>query len=99
MASLPDETRILVDMIIYWKNLRCCYNRIFPIGGGAATQQYKSDPMKALFATVAVERETNPFLSCSSVVEFAALRARKIGFNASARFAFLTSEREDWRCH
>ena len=39
-------------------------------------QQYKIDPMKALFATVAVERETNPFLSCSSVVEFAALRRK-----------------------
>ena len=81
VASLPDETRIFGGHDYLLENLRFAATTAFSLSAvERRLQQYKSDPMKALFATVAVERETNPFLSCCSVAEFASLRARKDRF-------------------
>ena len=42
--------------------------------------RYAVDRGGALFATVAEEVLTNPFMSCGSAVAFAAMRLRKDGF-------------------
>ena len=78
VASLPSETRIFGGHDYLLENLRFATAEAFSVSAvERRRQQYKSDPTKALFATVAEERVTNPFLSCTSVVEFAALRMRK----------------------
>ena len=43
-------------------------------------ERYSSDPAAALFAPLAEEQETNPFLRVNSAVEFAKLRAAKDRF-------------------
>ena len=99
VASLPDETRIFGGHDYLLENLRFAATTAFSLSAvERRRQQYKSDPMKALFATVAVERETNPFLSCSSVAGCRCARA-KIGFNASAFCVFDERARVGhWRC-
>ena len=78
MASLPGETRVFGGHDYLLENLRFATALEFSVSAvERRRQQYKSDPMMALFATVEEERETNPFLSCASAVEFAALRTRK----------------------
>lgn len=78
IASLPGKTRVFGGHDYLLENLRFATAVEFSVSAvERRRQQYKSDPMMALFATVEEERETNPFLSCASAVEFAALRARK----------------------
>ena len=78
VAALPGKTRVFGGHDYLLENLRFAAAEKFSLSAvERRRQQYKNDPTNALFATVEEERKTNPFLSCTSVVEFAALRMRK----------------------
>ena len=78
LAALPDETRVFGGHDYLLENLRFAEATEFSVAAVERRRvQYGVDPMGALFATVAEERETNPFLNCASAAEFAALRAWK----------------------
>ena len=81
ICELPDDTRIfgghdyLVDNMDFALSLE---------PGNADMQArldlYRADPATAIFATLAEEKKTNPFLRVDTVEAFAALRKRKDAF-------------------
>jgi hydroxyacylglutathione hydrolase len=81
LARLPAETRVLGGHDYLLENLRFAESE--GVGGVAVERRrlrYAVDRAGALFATVAEEVESNPFLNCSSATEFATVRLRKDTF-------------------
>ncbi len=81
LAALPEETRVLGGHDYLLENLR--FAAAEGVAGEAVERRrvrYAVDRGGALFATVAEEVLTNPFMSCGSAVAFAAMRLRKDGF-------------------
>ena len=78
IKQLPDETRIygghdyLVDNMEFALSTEPDNDDM-----KARLDLYRDDPAAAIFATLAGEKQTNPFLRVDSVEAFAALRRRK----------------------
>lgn len=78
LAMLPAETRVLGGHDYLLENLRFAESEGFCVEAVERRRlRYAIDRVGALFATVAEELESNPFLNCSSVTEFEAIRLRK----------------------
>ncbi len=81
ICELPDETRIFGGHDYLIDNMEFALS----VEPGNADMQarlalYRTDPAAAIFATLAEEKKTNPFLRVGSVGEFAVLRKRKDSF-------------------
>jgi len=81
ICELPDETRIFGGHDYLAENMEFA----LAVDPGNADMQarfdfYRTDPASAIFATLAEERKTNPFLRVDTVEEFAALRKQKDSF-------------------
>ena len=78
IKKLPDETRIfgghdyLVDNLAFAAAVEP-ENADVP----ARLELYRKDPAAALFATLAEEKQTNPFLRVDTVENFTELRRKK----------------------
>ncbi len=78
ICGLPDETRIfgghdyLVDNMGFALSVEPNNTAV-----KARLELYRKDPAAAIFATLAEEKETNPFLRVDSAEAFATLRKRK----------------------
>ncbi|MEN7973957.1 MAG: MBL fold metallo-hydrolase, partial [Verrucomicrobiota bacterium] len=78
IKQLPDDTRVFGGHDYLAENMEFALS-VEP-GNAAAKARldlYRSDPAAALFATLAEEKKTNPFLCVDSVEKFAALRKQK----------------------
>jgi hydroxyacylglutathione hydrolase len=78
IKALPDETRIFGGHDYLVDNMEFALS-VEPENADAAArlELYRTDPSTAIFATLAEEKKTNPFLRIDSVEEFAELRRRK----------------------
>ncbi len=81
LAELPDETRVFGGHDYLADNMAFALS----VEPGNADMQarldrYRSDPAAAIFATLAEEKKTNPFLRARSLEDFADLRRRKDDF-------------------
>ena len=78
IKQLPDETRIFGGHDYLVDNMEFALS-VEP--GNAAMQMrlalYRADPVAAIFATLAEEKRTNPFLRVNTVEEFSQLRRAK----------------------
>ncbi len=81
IAALPETTRVFGGHDYLDDNL--AFAQLIDPKNSALAERlalYREDPAAALFATLAEEKRTNPFLWAQSVEEFAQLRARKDRF-------------------
>ena len=81
ICELPDETRIFGGHDYLADNMAFALS-VEP-GNEAAKARlglYRTDPAAAIFATLAVEKKTNPFLRVDTAEEFTQLRRRKDSF-------------------
>ena len=81
IAALPDHTRILGGHDYLEENMRFAQS-IEPHNAAikARLSHYRTDPIEALFVTLAEEKSTNPFLRVGTATEFAQLRCQKDHF-------------------
>lgn len=81
IKALPAETRIFGGHDYLVENMMfALYVDPGNAGARARLERYRRDPASAIFATLAEEKMTNPFLCVGSVEEFAELRHRKDRF-------------------
>lgn len=81
ICELPDDTRIFGGHDYLVANMEFALS-VEP-GNAAAEARlklYREDPAAAIFATLAEEKKTNPFLRVDTVDEFTALRKQKDSF-------------------
>jgi len=81
IKQLPAETRIFGGHDYLAENME--FARSVEPGNAAAQARlelYRRDPAAAIFATLAEEQKTNPFLRVETVEQFAELRHRKDNF-------------------
>jgi hydroxyacylglutathione hydrolase len=78
ICGLPDETRIFGGHDYLVDNMEFALS-VEPDNEDAKVRLdlYRTDPATAIFATLAEEKKTNPFLRVKTVGEFAALRKQK----------------------
>ncbi|RKX46200.1 MAG: hydroxyacylglutathione hydrolase [Verrucomicrobia bacterium] len=81
ICELPDETRIFGGHDYLVANMEFALS-VEPGDEDvrARLELYRTDPAAAIFATLAEEKKTNPFLRVDTAREFAALRRRKDTF-------------------
>jgi len=81
IKTFPDETRIFGGHDYLADNMEFALS-VEPENADvqARLDQYRKDPAAAIFATLAEEKKTNPFLRVDSAEEFAELRRRKDRF-------------------
>jgi hydroxyacylglutathione hydrolase len=81
IKTLPDETRIFGGHDYLVENMEFAL-QLEPGNAPARTrlELYRSNPGAAIFATLAEEKATNPFLRVATVEEFTELRLRKDRF-------------------
>jgi hydroxyacylglutathione hydrolase len=81
ICELPDETRIFGGHDYLVDNMEFALS-VEPdnLDMQARLDFYRTDPATAIFATLAEEKKTNPFLRTSTVEEFADLRKQKDSF-------------------
>ena len=78
IKQLPDETRIFGGHDYLAENMEfACEVEPGNDDARARLELYRSDPAAAIFATLAEEKKTNPFLRVGSIEEFAELRRAK----------------------
>ncbi|MCK4565340.1 MAG: MBL fold metallo-hydrolase [Verrucomicrobia bacterium] len=78
ICEMPDETRIFGGHDYLVKNMEFALS-VEPDNKDvkARLDLYRTDPASAIFATLAEEKKTNPFLRVDTCGEFADLRERK----------------------
>jgi len=78
ICELPDETRIFGGHDYLVDNMEFALS-VEPdnVEMKARIDLYRTDPAAAIFATLAEEKKTNPFLRVDTAEEFAELRRRK----------------------
>ena len=78
ICELPDETRVFGGHDYLVENMRFAL-KVEPDNTDVQERLdlYRTDPAAALFATLAEEKRTNPFLRVDTVEAFAELRSRK----------------------
>ncbi|MEN8254192.1 MAG: MBL fold metallo-hydrolase [Verrucomicrobiota bacterium] len=78
IKKLPDETRVFGGHDYLAENMEFALS-VEPDNAAAKARLdlYRTDPASAIFATLAEEKKTNPFLRIDTVGEFAGLRRRK----------------------
>ncbi len=78
ICELPDETRIFGGHDYLVDNMEFALS-VEPNNEDAKARLdlYRTDPAAAIFATLAEEKKTNPFLRVDSVEKFTAMRKRK----------------------
>ncbi|HSR87677.1 MAG TPA: MBL fold metallo-hydrolase [Pontiella sp.] len=78
IKALPDETRIFGGHDYLAENMKFAL-AVEPHNADAKARLdvYRRDPAEAVFATLAEEKKTNPFLRVETVEEFAELRLKK----------------------
>lgn len=81
ICELPDETRIFGGHDYLVDNMEFALS-VEPGNEAmkARLDLYRTDPAAAIFATLAEEKKTNPFLRVGTVEEFTELRHRKDSF-------------------
>ena len=81
IGSVPDATRIFGGHDYLVDNMEFALS-VEPDNQDMHSRLalYREDPAKAIFATLAEEKKTNPFLRVQTVGEFAELRHRKDSF-------------------
>ncbi|MCF7848989.1 MAG: MBL fold metallo-hydrolase [Kiritimatiellales bacterium] len=81
IRELPDETRIFGGHDYLEENMNFALS-VAPDNAHvkARLELYRTDPAAAIFATLAEEKKTNPFLCVDTVEELAELRRRKDSF-------------------
>ncbi len=78
ICELPDDTRIFGGHDYLVANMEFALS-VEPANADmqARLDLYRTDPTSAIFATLAEEKRTNPFLRVDTIEEFAELRRRK----------------------
>jgi hydroxyacylglutathione hydrolase len=81
LMRLPDETRVFGGHDYLVENMEFAL-AVEPENADvrARLALYRTDPAAAIFATLAEEKKTNPFLRVDTVEQFAALRRQKDKF-------------------